>query len=154
MGSRVEDVVIKLAEPIAEKIGLEVVDVQYRKEGPSWYLRVFIDKEGGVALEDCQGMSEGLGQILDDKDPIPHSYLLEVSSPGAERPLKKRKDFIRFQGQEIKVRTYAPIKGRRNFRGRLKGVRDESIHLEIDQESYYIPLNKIAKAHLVVEFGL
>ena len=152
MSPRVEDRVMKLAEPIAAEWGLELVDIQYRKEGPHWYLRVFIDKEGGVGLEDCQRVSEGLGGILDRSDPIPHNYILEVSSPGLERPLKKKKDFIRFQGHEIKVRTYAPIDGRRNFRGQLQGVMDEFVVMEVDKKSYSIPMEKIAKAQLVVEF--
>mgnify|MGYP003784062603 CR=1 FL=1 len=152
LSPRVEDRVVKLAEPIVAQWGLELVDIQYRKEGPHWYLRVFIDKEGGVGLEDCQRVSEGLGGILDKSDPIPHNYILEVSSPGLERPLKKKKDFIRFQGHEIKVRTYAPIDGRRNFRGQLQGVMDESVVMEVDKKSYSIPMEKIAKAQLVVEF--
>lgn len=152
MGLRVKDRVMKMAEPIAAQWGLELVDVQYRKEGANWYLRVFIDKEGGVGLEDCQQMSEGLSETLDASDPIPYSYILEVSSPGAERPLKKKDDFIRFQGHEIKVRTYAPIDGRRNFRGRLREIIDESIVMEIDKEGYCIPLGKIASAHLLVKF--
>ena len=152
LSPRVEDRVMKLAEPIAAEWGLELVDIQYRKEGPHWYLRVFIDKEGGVGLEDCQRVSEGLGGILDRSDPIPHNYILEVSSPGLERPLKKKKDFIRFQGHEIKVRTYAPIDGRRNFRGQLQGVMDEFVVMEVDKKSYSIPMEKIAKAQLVVEF--
>ena len=152
LSPRVEDRVVKLAEPIVAQWGLELVDIQYRKEGPHWYLRVFIDKEGGVGLEDCQRVSEGLGGILDRSDPIPHNYILEVSSPGLERPLKKKKDFIRFQGHEIKVRTYAPIDGRRNFRGQLQGVMDESVVMEVDKKSYSIPMEKIAKAQLVVEF--
>ena len=152
LSPRVEDRVVKLAEPIVAQWGLELVDIQYRKEGPHWYLRVFIDKEGGVGLEDCQRVSEGLGGILDKSDPIPHNYILEVSSPGLERPLKKKKDFIRFQGHEIKVRTYAPIDGRRNFRGQLQGVMDEFVVMEVDKKSYSIPMEKIAKAQLVVEF--
>ncbi|NLP18717.1 MAG: ribosome maturation factor RimP [Firmicutes bacterium] len=152
LSPRLDDRVVKLAEPIVAQWGLELVDIQYRKEGPHWYLRVFIDKEGGVGLEDCQRVSEGLGGILDRSDPIPHNYILEVSSPGLERPLKKKKDFIRFQGHEIKVRTYAPIDGRRNFRGQLQGVMDEFVVMEVDKKSYSIPMEKIAKAQLVVEF--
>jgi ribosome maturation factor RimP len=152
MGGRLEDRIAALVEPMVEELNLELVDVQYRKEGPRWYLRLFIDKEGGVNVEDCKKVSERVGQALDEADPIPHSYYLEVSSPGVERPLKKKEDYIRFRGRTIKLRTYAPIDGRRNFHGLLQGLEGDRVILQVDKEQIAIPLEQVAKAHLVLEF--
>ncbi|MGI6576368.1 MAG: ribosome maturation factor RimP [bacterium] len=151
MGSRVEGIVATLAQPLAQKLGFEVVDVQYRKEGANWYLRVFIDKETGINLDDCQLLSEQLSKLLDEKDPIPHSYLLEVSSPGIERPLKNEQDFIRFQGKRIKLKTYAPVVGQKNFTGVLQSVKDGQVVVKLDAEQVAIPLDQIAQARLVAE---
>ncbi|HHY36124.1 MAG TPA: ribosome maturation factor RimP [Firmicutes bacterium] len=152
MGGRVEDRIAALAEPIIEELKLELVDVEYRKEGSRWYLRLFIDKEGGVDVEDCREVSERVGQVLDEADPIPHSYYLEVSSPGVERPLKKKEDYLRFRGRTIKLKTYSPVAGRRNFRGLLQGIEADKVIIEVEKEQIAIPLEQVAKAHLVLEF--
>src|SRR5580692_8853402 len=98
-----------LAEPLARSLGLELVDIEYLREGPSWILRVFIDKPGGVNLDDCSTFSHALGPALDVDDVVGTTYSLEVSSPGLERPLKKPKDFERFAGKRIKIKTFAPF---------------------------------------------
>lgn len=152
MGRRVKERVTALAEPILQELGLELVDVQYRKEGANWYLRLFIDKEGGVNLEDCRRASEILSTRLDEEDPIPHSYFLEVSSPGIERSLKKEQDFIRFQGHTIKVKTFAPIGGQKNFRGILRGLDKGYVIIEGEKGPVAIPWEQIAHANLVAEF--
>lgn len=146
-----EDMVAALAEPLAQKRGFDVIDVQYRKEGANWYLRIFIDKERGIDLEDCQQLSEELSKLLDERDPIPHGYFLEVSSPGIQRPLKKEKDFIRFKGKKIKVKTYAPRAGQRNFTGILEELKDGQVIINLSGEKIAIPLEQVAKAHLVAE---
>jgi ribosome maturation factor RimP len=151
LDGRIEDRITALAGPIVKELNLELVDVQYRKEGANWYLRLFIDKEGGVDVEDCKLVSEKVGQALDEADPIPHSYYLEVSSPGVERPLKKKDDYIRFRGQPIKLKTYAPIAGRKSFRGLLQGVDADNVILEVEKKQIAIPLEQVAKAHLVLE---
>src|SRR3954453_4744771 len=107
--SKVTEVVEDLAAPIFQELGLELVDIEYVKEGKEWFLRVFVDKEAGVDIEDCGIVSERLSEKLDELDPIPHNYFLEVSSPGAERPLKKDKDFINSIGKNVFVKTYEPI---------------------------------------------
>ncbi|RYD06553.1 hypothetical protein N752_02485 [Desulforamulus aquiferis] len=104
-------------EPVINELNLELVDVDYVKEGGNWYLRVFIDKLGGVDLDDCQTASEKVDVVLDELDPISQAYFLEVSSPGIERPLKKPADFERFKGHLINVTTYAPIDGNKSFKG-------------------------------------
>ena len=97
-GRKVDDIVEELAKPIADELSFELVDVEYLKEGANWYLRIFIDKPGGVTIDDCQALSERMSVILDREDPIKQSYMLEVSSPG-ERPLKKDRDFESFRGE-------------------------------------------------------
>ena len=106
---KVEDLVTELVLPIVEKNSFELVDVEFVKEGANWFLRVYIDKEGGITLDDCQIVSEELSVLLDEKDPINRRYFLEVSSPGIERPLKKDRDFERFKGSLVKVKTFNAI---------------------------------------------
>ncbi|ACX52759.1 protein of unknown function DUF150 [Ammonifex degensii KC4] len=148
-GEKVVEVVSRLAEPLAERLGLELVDVEYKKEGGRWVLRVFIDKPSGVTLDDCEALSEALGEALDVEDPIPHSYSLEVSSPGVERPLKKPAHFQRFVGREVRVSTLAPVEGQRRFTGVLLAADEEGIRLETDGKELDLPYRLIAKANLV-----
>lgn len=156
---RIETVVERLGNQVAAALNYELVDVEYRKEGPDWVLRCFIDKENGVGIEDCQRFSEALDRVLDQADPIPGKYLLEVSSPGLERPLKKDEDFTRFAGKAIEVKLNKPINNRRTYRGELMGIvcdeTERRIALKIDDLNVMeIPRNQIAKANLVIEiFG-
>jgi len=152
MSKKVAAQVTEMVLPLAEELHLELVDVEYVKEAGRYYLRVFIDKPGGVTLDDCQALSEKLDVLLDEKDPIPNSYVLEVSSPGIERPLKKAGDFQRFAGRLARIKTYAPIAGRRQFTGRLIGASDEEVKLAIDGQEVAIALERIASARLVAEF--
>jgi ribosome maturation factor RimP len=141
-----------LAEPLARSLGLELVDVEYLREGPSWIVRVFIDKPGGVLLDDCSALSHALGAALDVDEVVGTAYSLEVSSPGLERRLKKPADFERFAGKRIKVKTFAPLGGgQKNFQGVLVGFADHQVEIEVDGKAVRIPLAAIAKAHLVVE---
>jgi ribosome maturation factor RimP len=145
-----------LAEPLARSLGLELVDIEYLREGPNWIVRVFIDKPGGVNLDDCSALSHALGPALDVDDVVGTAYSLEVSSPGLERPLKKPKDFERFAGKRVKIKTFAPLPsttgaGQKNFQGVLLGIKDDRVELEADGKAVQIPLAAIAKAHLVVE---
>ncbi|MBM7854435.1 ribosome maturation factor RimP [Desulfohalotomaculum tongense] len=150
--SKIAVQVEEFATPIVEAMDMELVEVEYVKEGVQWYLRVYIDKPGGVDLDDCQAVSEKLDKILDEKDPIPNSYILEVSSPGIERPLKKDADFERFSGRLISVNTYAPVNGKKNFTGKLLGLSQSGVKVEVDGEQVDIPKDKIASAKLAVEF--
>jgi len=151
-GRSVEAITTELADSLAVQMQLELVDVEYVKEGPQRYLRVYIDKPGGVTLEDCTLFNQVLSAKLDEEDPIPGSYLLEVSSPGLNRPLKKDGDFQRFNGELIEVKTYAPIDGRKKWRGQLVGYRDGVIELTVDDRLVRIPRDKVAKAALSPEF--
>lgn len=141
-----------MAALVAEWHGLELVDVEFLKEAGNWYLRVFIDKPGGISLDDCQAVSKELGKALDERDPIPQNYMLEVSSPGLDRPLKKEKDFKRYEGRKVRVHTFAPYDGKKEFMGELAGLRDDEILLLMDGETLAIPRDKAAIVRLEVEF--
>jgi len=147
----IEATVAEWVEEIVAGSDLELVDVEYVKEHESWILRVFLDKPGGIDLDDCQSVSQILDQKLDEEDPIPGSYSLEVSSPGLERPLKKEADFQRFAGRSVEIRTYRGIHGRKRFTGMLEGLLDQNVLLKWEGETIEIPLELIAKANLAME---
>lgn len=149
---QIEAIVTEMAASIAAEQQLELVDVEYVKERGEYFLRVYIDKEGGVGLDDCQGMSEVLSDRLDEVDPIPGSYSLEVSSPGLARPLKKPSDYQRFAGSKVQVRTYGPIDGRKNWQGTLLGLTEGAVELDVDGVHVRLPLEMVARAQLVPEF--
>ena len=151
---RVADAVLEMAEPIVEESGLELVDVEYMKEGDQYVLRVFIERpEGGVTLDDCQEISRNLSERLDIEDPIKDSYILEVSSPGIDRPLRKDKDFERFAGRDVDISAYRPVyKKQKKLTAELVGLRDEDVVVIIDEEEIEIPRNLISSIRLAVEF--
>ena len=144
--------VTELIEPGLLADGLELVDVEFNKEGKNWILRIYIDREGGVTLADCQKVSRLAGDLIEVEEVIEPVYTLEVSSPGLNRVLKKEKDFLKYSGKKIYVQCHAPMDGRKKFTGILTGFIDQSIHLEVDGQHYTIPLNLVAKANLVIEF--
>ena len=121
--------------PIMEKNGFELVDVEYVKEGGNWYLRAYIDKPGGINVDDCEIVSRELSDILDEKDFIDEAYILEVSSPGRGRPLKKEKDFKRSLGQEVEVRTYRMMDRKKEFTGILKDHDKDTVTIEMEDGS-------------------
>ena len=143
--------VIELIEPVLLANGLELVDVEFKKEGKSWVLRIYIDKESGVTLTDCQKVSGLTGDLIEVEDVIDPEYTLEVSSPGLNRVLKKEKDFIKFCGKKISVQCHVPLNGNKSFIGSLINFKNQSIYLEMDGQLYTIPLNRVAKANLVIE---
>ena len=148
----VANVVGELTAPVAEELGLELVDVEFLKEGGRWILRVFIDKPGGVGHSDCEALSQRLDVLLDEADPIAGTYYLEVSSPGVERPLKKQEDFRRFSGHMVNVTTYAPCEGKKKFTGKLAGTDGELLFLEEEGKRISIPLEQVSSAKLFVKF--
>jgi len=141
-----------LVEPILETMGFELVDVEYLCERGRWVLRLYIDKEKGVTLDDCAGVSRELGDVMDARDPITHSYVLEVSSPGLDRPLRKEQHFLRVVGKKIKVRTCAPVEGRRNFTGTLIDFRDDTLFMDSNGKRVALHRAEIEKANLVYEY--
>ena len=141
-----------IAAPILMSEGMELVEVDYRRESRGWVLRLTIDKEGGVTLDDCGRVSQQVGRELDVEDLISSPYALEVSSPGLTRPLRTEKDFIKHCNRLIKLRTVDPINNRRQFKGKLLRVSNDQIELEMEEGIVQIPLAKIAKANLEIEF--
>jgi len=141
----------QVVEPILESQGLELVDLEYQRESQGWVLRIYLDREGGVSLDDCAGISHEVGAVLEVKDLIPSSYTLEVSSPGLTRPLKKPEDFNKFRNQMVKIKLYEPLDGRRNFKGTLLGLEGDRVRVEAEQQVYELPLQRIAKANLEID---
>ncbi|MBQ2800456.1 MAG: ribosome maturation factor RimP [Lachnospiraceae bacterium] len=142
-----------LIMPIIEEHNFELVDVEYVKEGGNWYLRAYIDKEGGITVDDCEIVSRALGDLLDKEDFIEEAYILEVSSPGLGRPLKKEKDFARSIGEEVEVRTYRAINKSKEFIGLLKAYDKESVTLQLDEENEMtISRTDIALIRLAFDF--
>jgi len=141
-----------LIEPILNEMRFELIDVEYLSDRGRWVLRIYIDKDGGVTLDDCAAVSGELGDLIDIKDIIEHEYVLEVSSPGLNRPLKKEADFIRVIGKKIKVKTKMPLEGRRNFAGRLKDYREQRVIIESEGGLVTLAWLDIEKANLVYEF--
>lgn len=124
------EIVTAIAQPVVEEMGLKLWDVRFEKEGASWYLRVFIDKEGGVDINDCEQVSRRLDKLIDEADPISQSYYFEVSSPGIGRDLVRPWHFEAYLGQEVEARTIRPIDGVRDFRGKLLSHTEDSVTLE------------------------
>ena len=124
-----------LLEPIVTELGFELVDVEYVKEGGTWYLRAYIDKPGGIAVDDCEAVSRRFSDILDEKDYIADSYVFEVRSPGLGRPLKKEKDFKRSLGEEVEIRTYRAIDRQKEFVGLLKAYDDSTVTITYEDDT-------------------
>jgi ribosome maturation factor RimP len=143
--------VMDLIEPVLEAEGLELVDVEYKKEGPNWILRIFIDKEGGVTVADCQKVSHLTGDLIDVEETIKIPFNLEVSSPGLDRSLKREKDFLKFKGKRIRLHSLSPIDNKRKFTGILADFKDQIIFIDLDGKPFEIPLSQVAKANLVIE---
>lgn len=144
----IEKLVYEISLPLASDLGLEIVDVEFVREHNEWYLRVYIDKEGGVTIDDCTSLSRVLSNKLDEIDPIDFSYYLEVSSPGIERPLKKDRDFERNVGKKIKIKLFEPIDGKKTIEGTLLGLEEKSILISINDNTLKIDREKVSYVKL------
>lgn len=146
---RIKDIV----RPVVDSFGLVFDDIEYIPHGRRWILRIFIDKEGGVTLDDCEMVSKQISQLLDAEDVIPHAYVLEVSSPGLDRPLKRFEDYIKYRGRPVRVNTRQPYHSRTSFRGRIASAEEGKIRIETEKEgSVEILFSDILNARLEVEF--
>lgn len=156
--SSVVETVTELVTPILDERHFELVDAEFVKEGKSWYLRIYIDKPGGINIEECALVSDLLGEKLDDcdPDPVPQAYFLEVSSPGAERPLKKERDYERALNSYIHVSLYQPLEGNKVYEGTMVDLKPDELTLEYmdktRQKTIVIPRKQIAQARLAIKF--
>lgn len=151
--SRLTDKIAEIARPVVEEEGCSLWDVEYVREAGSWYLRVFIDREGGVSIDDCERVSRRLDPILDEKDPIPESYVFEVGSAGADRELKRPRDFEQFMGSEVEVRLYRPVDGSKHYTGALTGYEDGAVTLTQGEKTRRFTKEQVAQVRLYVSFN-
>lgn len=150
--AKIEEKVQELLEPIINKLGYDLYDVIYTKEGKDYYLKIFIDKEEGIGIEDCEKVNNEINDILDEKDLIPESYFLEVSSPGVERLLRKEKHFLKNIGKEIIIKLYRPINKKREFTGLLNSFENGIVTLELEKEILKFELKDIVSVNTVFDF--
>lgn len=148
----IEETVMELAQPITEKYEFELVDVEFIKEGANWYLRIYIDKPGGITIDDCKVVSEDISEELDKIDIIKQSYFLEVSSPGLERPLKKEKDFEKFKGEMVEVKLFKPLDGKKLLEGKLVGLKDNKVCIDVNEGIIEIEREKTAYVRRLLKF--
>ncbi len=134
-GGNVSAAVWQIAEPIAEKLGVEIWDIRFLKEGSDWFLRIFLDKEGGIGIDDCEAFSRAIDAPLDELDPIEQGYCLEVSSPGLERDLTRPEHFEKYIGGKIKIKLIRPVDGVREFKGTLESCDKSRFVLRLDDGS-------------------
>ena len=142
----------QLVAPVVDDFGCELVELQFRREAPGWVLRLVIDNENGIGIDDCARISREVAHLLEVEDPIEQAYSLEVSSPGLDRPLKKERDFVRCKGKKAKVVVREPIDGQNSFIGLIEEVTQESVTLRTDHGIIEIPFARMKKARLVIEF--
>ena len=150
--SEIRERVFSLIEPMLEDFGFELVEVEYLTMQGRWILRLYIDKEGGVTIDDCVDVSRDLGDIIDVKEIIDHEYVLEVSSPGLNRPLRKEKDFIKMIGSRIKLKMTRDLNGQKNFTGTLKDYNNRIIFLETDGKLIELSFSDVEKSNLIYDF--
>ena len=141
-----------LLEPILDEMGFELVDVEYLSNHGKWVLRLYIDKEAGVTIDDCVSVSREIGDLIDITEVVTHKYTLEVSSPGLDRPLRKEKDFVGAIGKKVKVKMVTPMNKRRSFTGYLKDFENGTVYIEMDGAPVALPWAEVDKANLVYEF--
>ncbi|HYE83883.1 MAG TPA: ribosome maturation factor RimP [Clostridia bacterium] len=149
---KVEDIVYEMAKPITDRFNFELVEVEYKKEGADWYLRLYIDKEGGITVDECQLVSEEMSDLLDEVDPIPQSYIFEVSSPGIDRPLKTDRDYEKNNGKPIEIKLFSPMNGKKAFEGILKGHTTDKVEIEAEGKTMDIDKSSIALIRPLIKF--
>ena len=150
--SKVTEKIAAIAAPVVEEEGCSLWDVEYVREAGTWYLRIFIDKEGGVSIDDCERISRRLDPILDEEDPIPESYVFEVGSAGADRELKRPGDFEMFLGSDVEVKLYQPVNGSKSCVGELVAYDDGAVVIRSGKLESRFEKNQIAKVKLYVSF--
>ena len=147
---KITELVRELAEPVVQENGCTLWDVEYVREGGDWFLRLYIDKEGGVNITDCEAISRAVDPILDEKDPIADSYHFEVCSAGIERPLKRPSDFAQFMGADVLVKLYRPRDGKKEYIGTLAGYADGRVTVDVGGEAVTFEKSEVALVRLYV----
>jgi ribosome maturation factor RimP len=148
------DVVLVLARveetvsPVLEQLGYQLVERELVPQAGGWVLRLYIDKEGGVTIDDCARASRGIEDLIEVEELVPAKYTLEVSSPGVDRPLRRRQDFERYRGSTIRLKTHHPVNGRSNYKGTLEGLEGDDIVMTVDGVRYRLPISELAKARV------
>ena len=140
-----------LVTPVLENLGYELIEREFLNDSGRWIVRLYIDKEGGVTIDDCKRVSHGVESLIEVEEVIPVRYDLEVSSPGVNRPLRRRKDFERFSESPVRLKTLHPVNGRSNYKGILKGVDGDDILVLVDDVTHRIPLGELSRARLEQE---
>ena len=148
--SRLTEKIAEIARPVVEEEGCSLWDVEYVREAGTWYLRGFIDRDGGGSIYDCERVSRRLDPILDEEDPIPESYVFEVGSAGADRELKRPGDFEQFMGSEVEVRLYRPVDGSKRYTGTLSGYEDGAVTLTLGEKTLRFAKEQVAQVRLYV----
>ena len=151
--SKLTDKIAEIARPVVEEEGCSLWDVEYVREAGTWYLRVFIDRDGGVSIDDCERVSRRLDPILDEEDPIPDSYVFEVGSAGADRELNRPGDIEQFMGSEVEVKLYRPVDGSKHYTGTLAGYEDGAVSLSTGEKTLRFPKEQVAQVRLYVSIG-
>ena len=149
---KITEQVWQFAEPLVREQGCELWDVEYVREGGEWFLRLYIDKENGVNIDDCEAVSRAVDPVLDEKDPIPESYRFEVCSAGLERALKRPEDFARFLGSPVTVKLYRPVNGLKEIPAVLRGYEDGRVTVDTGKETVTFEKSQVALVRLRVEF--
>ena len=142
----------ELFEPVVAGMGYELIEIEYLPNPKFGVLRLYIDSEAGIQIDDCSAVSHQISALIDVEDPLPGKFNLEISSPGLDRPLRRVEDFQRFSGELAKVKTSVPVEGQRNFKGRLAGVEDDALTLQCEDKTVNLPLSAIDKARLVPQY--
>lgn len=150
--AKIENEILKIAEPVAESMGYYIVAVEFKKEAGERYLRFFIDKDGGVGINDCEAFSRAVEVKIDDADPIEENYCLEVSSPGADRVLKTDREFMYYIGREVEVKLYSAVDGMKEFEGVLVGYKDSTATVETGGKKFEIPVKQAVYIRLLFKF--
>ncbi len=151
VSSKLEQLQALLA-PVVEGLGYQCWGIEYVSQGKHSVLRIYIDKEGGILVDDCESVSRQASAILDVEDPISSEYTLEVSSPGMDRPLFTLEQFASHAGEQVKIKLRIPFEGRRNFQGLLRGVEDQDVVVQVDDNEFLLPIDSIDKANIIPSF--
>ncbi|MCI5604430.1 MAG: ribosome maturation factor RimP [Clostridia bacterium] len=152
MAKKIEEIILELAEPVASEHGVYVVDVSYKKTNDGYSLCLYLDKEGGIGIDDCEVFSRAFENVMDEKDPIENNYVLEVSSPGVDRKLVKDREFLYYLGREVDVKLYKAIDGKKEFTGILTDYKDKTAYIEFEEETLKIPAKEAAYIKLSFRF--